>query len=79
MDLMELSGKPVRYTPAKVPAFAQGLKGRGLPVVVVGRTIGFMTDNKNRQQDEISPDLEWLLGCKPASLPKGLKALYGRS
>lgn len=74
--LAELSGKPVSYTPAEVSAFAQGLKGRGLPDVIVGRIIGFMTDIKNGQEDEVSPDLEQLLGRKPASLHEGLKELY---
>ena len=74
--LAELSGKAVRYTPAEIPAFEQGLKGRGLPDVVVGRIIGFMTDIKNGQEDEISPDLEQLLGRRPATLREGLKGLY---
>jgi len=74
--LTELSGKQVKYTPAEVSAFAQGLKGRGLPDVIVGRIIGFMTDIKNGQEDAVSPDLEQLLGRKPASLHEGLKALY---
>ena len=74
--LTELSGKAVPYTSAEVPAFEQGLKARGLPDVVVGRIIGFMTDIKNGQEDEISPDLEQLLGRQPASLSEGLRVLY---
>jgi NAD(P)H dehydrogenase (quinone) len=74
--LTDLSGKPVKYTAAEVPAFEQGLKARGLPDVVVGRIIGFMTDIKNGQEDEISPDLEQLLGRKPATLKEGLQELY---
>jgi NAD(P)H dehydrogenase (quinone) len=74
--LAELAGKPVRYTAAEVSVFAQGLKSRGLPEVVAGRVIGFMTDIKNGQEDEISPDLEELLGRKPATLREGLKALF---
>ncbi len=74
--LAELSGKPVAYAPAEVSAFAQGLKGRGLPDVVVERITGFITDIKNGQEDEVSPDLERLLGRQPASLHAGLKELY---
>jgi NAD(P)H dehydrogenase (quinone) len=74
--LTDLFGKPVKYTAAEVPAFEQGLKARGLPEVVVGRIIGFMTDIKNGQEDEISPDLEQLLGRQPATLHAGLKELY---
>ncbi len=74
--LSDLSGKTVKYTAAEAPAFAQGLKGRGLPDVVVGRIVGFMTDIKNGQEDEVSPDLEQLLGRQPATLREGLKELY---
>ena len=35
----------------------------------------FLTDIKNGQEEEVSPDLENLLGRKPASLRDGLKAL----
>ena len=49
---------------------------RGLPDVAVGRTSGFMTDIKNGQEDEISPDLAQLLGRQPARLKQGLKELY---
>ncbi len=74
--LTDLSGKSVTYTAAEVPAFAQGLKARGLPEVAVGRIIGFMTDIKNGQEDEISADLAQLLGRQPATLHAGLKELY---
>lgn len=52
------------------------MKERGLPDVVAGRIVGFLTDIKNGQGDEVSPDLEGLLGRKPASLEEGLKALF---
>lgn len=74
--LTDLSGKPVQYTAAEVPAFEQGLKARGLPEVVVGRIIGFMTDIKNGQEDDISPDLAQLLGRQPVTLRAGLRELY---
>ena len=74
--LTELSGKEVRYTPAEQSAFAQQLTTRGLPGVVVERIIGFMTDIQNGQEDEVRPDLEQLLGRKPATLREGLKELY---
>ena len=74
--LTELSGKSVSYTPAEKPAFEAGLRERGLPDVMIGRITGFMTDIKNGQEDQISPDLEHLLGRKPASLKEGLKLLF---
>ncbi|RAK62389.1 SDR family oxidoreductase [Hymenobacter edaphi] len=74
--LSDLSGKPVAYTAAEVPAFAQQLQGRGLPETVVERIIGFLTDIKNGQEDQVSPDLAHLLGRKPTGLRAGLKELY---
>ncbi len=76
--LTELSGKPVGYVAAQKTAFEAGLKERGLPDVMVQRITGFITDIKNGQEDQISPDLEILLGRKPASLKEGLKELYKR-
>ena len=74
--LADLSGKPVQYTAAEALAFEQGLKARGLPEGVVGRIIGFMTDIKNGQEDDLSPDLAQLLGRQPATLRAGLQELY---
>ena len=64
--LTELSGKPVGYVAAERSAFETGLKERGLPEVMVERITGFITDIKNGQEDQASPDLETLLGRKPA-------------
>ena len=44
--------------------------------MIAQRIVGFMLDIKNGQEDEISPDLEDLLGRKPASLEAGLKVLF---
>jgi NAD(P)H dehydrogenase (quinone) len=74
--LTQLSGREVKYTPADVSAFAAKMIERGVPEIVVGRVVGFMTDIKNGQEDEISPDLEQLLGRKPATLEEGLKVLF---
>ena len=74
--LADLAGKAVIYTPAEVPTFKQDLKERGLPEVVIGRIVGFMTDVKNGQEDEVSPDLEQLLGRKPTTLREGVKELF---
>ena len=77
--LTNLSGKDVLYTPAEPSVFATQLTARGLPDMIVQRIIGFLTDIKNGQEDEISPELENLLGRKPASLKEGLKTLYNLS
>ena len=74
--LTDLSGKPVNYTPAEKSAFEAQLKGRGVPEPVIQKIVGFLTDIKNGQEDEISPDLSTLLGRKPASLKEGLKIVF---
>ena len=74
--LTKLSGREVTYTPLETPAFEAQLSGRGLPDLMVARITGFLSDIKNGQEDEVSPDLGRLLGRKPATLEAGLKTLY---
>jgi NAD(P)H dehydrogenase (quinone) len=74
--LSDLSGKAVNYTPAEKSVFETQMKDRGTPEIMVRRVVGFMTDIKNGQESEVSPDLENLLGRKPASLKQGLKVLF---
>ena len=76
VTLTDLSGKKVDYTPAETSAFETGLKGRGLPEVMIQRITGFLTDIKNGQEADVSHDMENLLGRKPVSLKNGLKTLY---
>jgi NAD(P)H dehydrogenase (quinone) len=66
--LSDLSGKKVDYTPAEKSAFEAQMKERGVPETAVQNVVGFLTDIKNGQEEEINPDLEHLLGRKPASL-----------
>jgi NAD(P)H dehydrogenase (quinone) len=75
-ELTLLSGRNVTYQPTEASAFQAQLTGRGVPEVMARRVVGFMTDIKNGQEDEISPDLERLLGRAPAPLHEGLKRLY---
>lgn len=74
--LAELSGEAVTYSPVDRSAFELQMKARGLPDPVAQRVVGFMTDIANGQEDYVCPDLETLLGRKPASLKDGLKMLY---
>ena len=74
--LTRLSNRSVTYRPTEASAFANQMLERGVSEVIVQRVVGFMTDIKNGQEDQISPDLERLLGRKPTSLEQGLKALY---
>jgi NAD(P)H dehydrogenase (quinone) len=75
-ELTRLSGREVNYKPVEASAFAAQMIGRGVPDQIAQRVVGFMTDIKNGQEDEISPDLEQLLGRKPATLREGLKGLF---
>lgn len=74
--LSELCGQNVRYTPVERSAFEAQMKARGLPDALVQKIVGFLTDIKNGQEEEVSPDLNRLLGRKPASLRAGLKTLF---
>ncbi len=74
--LTDLSGKEIGYTPIEKSVFEAQMKERGVPEMMIERVIGFLTDIKNGQEDEVSSDLENLLGRKPASLREGLKALF---
>jgi NAD(P)H dehydrogenase (quinone) len=74
--LTDLSGKKVSYTPAEKSVFAAQMKDRGTPELMVQRVVGFLTDIKNGQEADVSPDLENLLGRKPVSLKQGLKVLF---
>jgi NAD(P)H dehydrogenase (quinone) len=74
--LSDLSGKKVDYAPAEKSAFEAQMKERGVPETMVQKVVGFLTDIKNGQEEEVSPDMENLLGRKPASLKEGLKVLF---
>ncbi|GHF36227.1 NAD(P)H dehydrogenase (quinone) [Deinococcus metalli] len=76
-ELTRLSGRQVTYRPTEAGAFAAQMVERGVPEVVARRTVGFMTDIANGQEDEVSPDLAQLLGRAPATLHTGLKELFG--
>lgn len=74
--LAELSGKSVKYNSLEKSAFEARLKERGTPDVVIQKIVGFLTDIKNGQEANVTPDLERLLGRQPASLREGLKTLF---
>ena len=74
--LTDLSGKKVDYAPVEKSAFEAQMTERGVPEMMVQRVVGFLTDIKNGQEAEVSPDLANLLGRSPASLQEGLKVLF---
>jgi len=52
------------------------MKERGTPEPVIEKVVGFITDIKNGQEEEVTSELEKLLGRKPATLNEGLKTLF---
>lgn len=74
--LTELSGKDVRYTPVETSAFKAQMKERGVPEPQIEKVAAFQADVKNGQEEEVTPELEELLGRRPTSLREGLKMLF---
>ena len=75
--LSSLSGKTVSYTDADPVTFPSRLKKElGLPEIVVLIVSGFAADIKNHQFENVTKDLEKLLGRKPASLKESLKEVF---
>lgn len=74
--LGELSGKPATYTPTDKATFEAQIRERGVPEAMARLIYGFYCDIRDGQLDEVTPELEGLLGRKPASLKAGLKALF---
>ena len=74
--LSELSDEEVKYAPIDASAFEAQMKSRGVPETMIPRMVGFITDIKNGQEERIIPDLQNILGRKPATLKEGLKQLF---
>ncbi len=74
--LSALAGKPVAYEPLTEEAFVTQMRERGLPEAVVQRSADFHREVRNGLLDEVSPDMEQLLGRRPASLEDGLATLF---
>jgi NAD(P)H dehydrogenase (quinone) len=74
--LTELSGRNVAYTPIEKPEFAARMRERGLPERMIQFTMNFHSEVRHDLLDEVSPEMEHLLGRRPASLKNGLKVLF---
>jgi NAD(P)H dehydrogenase (quinone) len=55
--LTDLSGRMVKPTSIESSVSVAQLKARGLPDAVTPRFLGFQTDIKNGQEDEVGPEL----------------------
>lgn len=74
--LSALSGKTVTYTSPDIETFKQQLKKYGVPEMGIFISGGFAADIQNNQFEAVYPDLENLLGRKPAGLEAALKIIY---
>lgn len=74
--LIELSGTQGTYVPVERPEFEARIRERGLPERAIQFALNVHSDVRNDLLDEIRPELEQLLGRKPASLRDGLQVLF---
>jgi len=72
----ELTGKNIAYVNIAAADYAEKLKQYGTPEFFVWMLGAFVEDLKNGQFEEVSTDLENLLGRKPATLKEALKEIY---
>ena len=75
-ELSVLSGKIIGYSEADASSFQEQLKAAGTPDFVTFLVAGFSEDTKNGQFEQLSTDLENLIGRKPTALTEGLKEVY---
>ena len=74
--LSELTGKKIEYTSIDRPTFEAQMIKRGLPEQTYQRIGGFYGDIRDGQLDEVTLEMQALLGRKPTSLKDGLKILF---
>ncbi|PBQ32971.1 NAD(P)-dependent oxidoreductase [Sphingobacteriaceae bacterium] len=74
--LSELAQKKVTYTSISKSEFEENLKEKNLPDFVIRRISGFLIDIANGQENQITTDLEELLGRKSLTLKEGLNRIY---
>jgi len=74
--LTEVSGKTVDYAQTSEAEYVANAVRAGVPEHLARRFLGFYADIRDNQLDETSPDLETLLGRKPATLPAGLREVF---
>jgi len=75
--LTALSGREVKYTPIERPEFEARMQERGVSEFVIQIFLDFHGEIRKGLLAEVSPEMERLLGRKPASLKDGLKVLFG--
>lgn len=74
--LSELSGKKVEYEAVEEEAFVAQMRRRGVPEGAVQLAANFHREVRSDLLDQVSPEMERLLGRRPASLKDGLATLF---
>ena len=74
--LSAVYGKPVHYTSVETSVLEAQMKEQGFPPMIFHHLVSFLIDIKNGQEDDVSSDLEELLGRKPIGLPEGIGRLF---
>lgn len=77
--LSKISGQEIRYVAADPEAFTETLKKAGVPDEAVAVSVGFGTAISQGEFDQVSTDLETLLGRKPVSVSDYLTSVYART
>lgn len=75
--LTEVSGRTVGYTRISDEEYVAATVRAGVPEPLARRYLGFCSDIRSGQLDETSSSLETLLGRPPATLPEGLREVFG--
>jgi NAD(P)H dehydrogenase (quinone) len=76
--LSDLAGRQVPYVEVDRDTFETTMRRRGLAEAVVQRIYGFYSDIRDGQLDEVTPDLQGLLGRQPSELRAALAAVFPR-
>lgn len=74
--ISEVSGKPINYISPSSSEYSKTLAGYGVPAEVVGIFSSFAVAQAQGELDQVSTDLENILGRKPVSVQDFLTNLY---
>ena len=75
-SISDAAGLPIVYHSPSLEEFNAALTAAGVPAEIIGVVAGFATAIKAGEFDEVSGDLEQVLGRKPARTAGFLKAVY---
>jgi NAD(P)H dehydrogenase (quinone) len=76
--ISEITGQQIAYVSPAQDDYIAALNKAGVPEIYVQMLSGFGEAIKQGEFDEVSPELEHILGRKPAPFTDLLKAVYGK-